>query len=108
MQNAQINFEFIPLKWIYTMVQFHNFWLAEKKDAWYQNPMVYRDITGRSGNKVGRELDVFVKLTPFQENEILLGYSHFWPDEFAEKKASPQEANVFFIQWIYKYSWNIF
>ena len=30
----------------------HNYWLAEKEDAWYMNPHLYRDPNGDSGRPV--------------------------------------------------------
>lgn len=63
LKDVQINLEVKPKKWLYLKAGYHHFWLAQRKDAWYLNPKEYRDATGNSGNKVGRELDLVGKLS---------------------------------------------
>ena len=63
------------------------------------NPKVYRDKTGHSGDEVGREFDLVLKVNLPEGNEIQAGYSHFWPDRFAKRLASDKQANWVFIQW---------
>ncbi|MBW1766923.1 MAG: alginate export family protein [Deltaproteobacteria bacterium] len=103
LKDAQINLEVKPKKWLYFKAEYHQFWLAEEKDAWYLNPRAYRDRTGSSGDKVGREFDLVVRLKLPKGNELQAGYGHFWPDEFAEKLASDKEANWVFLQWMFKF-----
>lgn len=105
LKDAQINLEVKPRKWLCFKAEYHQFWLAESKDAWYLNPKEYRDKTGNSGDKVGREFDITGKLNLPKGNEIQFGYGHFWPDEFAKKQASDKEADWFFLQWMYKFSY---
>ena len=107
-EDAQINIEIKPKKWFYLKAEFHKFWLAEDKDAWYLNAKEYRDKTGSSGDEVGRELDILARFDLPNNNQIQLGYGHFWPDEFAEKKASHKQANWVFFQWMYEFSRGIF
>ncbi|RLB35212.1 MAG: hypothetical protein DRH12_16830 [Deltaproteobacteria bacterium] len=103
-KDAQINLELSLLKQIHIKLEYHKFWLAEEKDAWYLNPKAYRDKSGESGDEVGREFDVVVKYKLPAGNELQAGYGHFWPSEFARNVASDDEANWFFIQWQIKYS----
>lgn len=104
LKDAQINLEVRPKKWLYLKAEYHHFWLAQRKDAWYLNSKEYRDRTGNSGNKVGRELDLVGKLSLPMGNEIQFGFGHFWPDEFAKKQASDKETNWAFLQWVYRFS----
>lgn len=103
LKDAQVNLELKPKKWLCLKAEYHQFWLAEAKDAWYLNSSAYRDKTGRAGDKVGREFDLVGKIKLPHGNEIQLGFVHFWPDEFAKNKASDQEATWVFLQWMWKY-----
>ena len=103
LRDAQINVELKPKKTLYFTAGFHQFWLAEDEDAWYLNPKAYRDKTGNSGDKVGKEFDLVGKWTLPKGNEMQFGYGHFWPDEFAENVVSDKEADWIFLQWIYRF-----
>ena len=98
-RDAQVNLEATPRKGIHIKAEYHKFWLAEKRDGWYLNPKVYRDETGHSGDEVGSEFDLVLKVNLPEGNEIQAGYSHFWPDRFAKRLASDKQANWVFIQW---------
>ena len=106
LQDAQINFDVRHWR-IHIRVEYHQFLLAENKDAWYLNAKAYRDKTGRSGNRVGKELDIIAKVTFPKGHEVQLGYGHFWPDEFAKSTASRKEANWVFLQWSYQFLSNL-
>jgi len=106
-KDAQVNLEGKPWKGFYFKAEFHQFWLAEKKDAWYLNPKEYRDKTGESGDAVGKEIDIVVESDLPKNNELQLGFGHFWPDEFARKTASHKQANWVFFQWRHQFSWAI-
>ena len=97
-----------PLKGLNVKVSFHKFLLAERKDGWYLNSKTYRDKTGRSGNEVGRELDIVAKYKLSKSNVFMAGFGHFWPDEFAKKTASNKQANWIFLQWEYKFKHTFF
>lgn len=109
LKDAQFNLEFRPTSKAYIKIEFHKFWLADKKDGWSMNPKLYRDKTGRSGDEVGREIDLIFRYPlkhildiPWGEVGIMLGYSHFWPDEFAKTVADTAESDWFFFQIRYK------
>jgi len=104
LKDAQINLEIRPKKGIYFKAEYHQFWLAEKEDAWYLNSKEYRDKTGNSGDKVGSEFDLTGRFKLPGGNEIHAGYGHFWPDEFAKNQASDKEADYVFFQWTYNFS----
>ena len=108
LQDGQINVEAKPREWLSFKAEFHQFWLAERKDAWYLNKKEYRDKTGKSGNEVGKEFDIVARCKLPNKNEVQVGFGHFWPGEFAKKKASEKQANWVFLQWEYKFSGKIF
>ncbi len=108
LKDAQINLDLKPMKTLSFTLGYHQFWLAEDKDAWYLNKKAYRDKTGNSGDKVGKEFDVLGKWTIPKMVEVQFGCGHFWPDEFAKNMASDKEANWVFLQLVYKFSHGIF
>ena len=104
LQDVQANLEFKPLKNLGFKAELHRFWLAEDKDAWYQNQKVYKDKTGKSGNELGVEFDIVGKyITPFKGLECQFGYGHFWPGEFVKKMADDVEADWCFLQLHYRF-----
>jgi len=107
LKDVQVNLEIRPKKWLYFKTEYHQFRLAEKEDAWYLNSKEYRDKTGTSGDKVGKEFDIIAVFNLPKKNQIQVGFGHFWPDEFAKEKASHRQANWVFLQWMYKFSWGI-
>ncbi len=107
-KDAQINLEIRPRDWFYLKAEFHKFWLAEEKDAWYLNAAQYRDKTGQSGDAVGKEFDLVGKFNFQKGNSIQIGFGHFWPDEFAIKQASGKQASWVFVEWMYEFSKGLF
>lgn len=107
LKDAQVNFTIKPLKWLYLKAEFHKFRLAEREDAWYLNAQAYRDKSGRSGDQVGREMDIVAVIDLFPDHRIQAGFGHFRPDEFAKTVASDKNSNWVFIQWEYRGSWKI-
>ena len=105
LQDAQLNLEFKSFKSLGFKAELHKFWLAEKKDAWYQNQKAYRDKIGKSGNQLGVEFDIVGKYTTSIKGlEVQFGYGHFWPGEFVEAVADNVEADWCFLQLQYKFS----
>jgi hypothetical protein len=68
-------------------LQYHFFWLASRKDAWYNAALqtLRVDPTGTSGNTVGQELDLTLRylLVPGCA-DLSFGYSHFFPGDFVK------------------------
>ncbi len=93
-----------PLKGLHVTITYHKFLLAERKDAWYLNSKAYRDPSGRSGDDVGRELDIVVTYKMNKNNVFMAGLGHFRPDSFAKAAASGKQASWFFFQWEYRFS----
>ena len=108
LKDLQFNLDVDPIETLHAKVELHRFWLANAKDSWSLNPMLYRDKTGESGDDVGDEFDLSVTWKPedlipkkFGSLEFQGGYSHFWPGGFTEKAADSCEANWYFTQITY-------
>lgn len=93
-----------PCRGLKMKISYHKFLLAERRDAWYLNSKAYRDPTGRSGDDVGRELDILATCTMFKNHTLMAGWGHFWPDAFAKNMASSKQANWIFLQWEYTFT----
>ncbi|QJW97503.1 alginate export family protein [Frigoriglobus tundricola] len=97
-----------PTKWLTAWVQYHNFWLADKKDALYNtagNPIRY-DPTGRSGSYVGQEVDYVFNFHLSKHADVLTGYCALYGGEFLKNTASKTNAvnsGLFFLQFSYKW-----
>jgi hypothetical protein len=81
----------------------HQFRLAEKADAWYLNPRAYRDPVGQSGDELGKEADLIACWNLPRKHQVQFGAGYFWPDEFAKKQASDDNAAWGFIQWQWQF-----
>jgi Alginate export len=97
-----------PAKWLTTWVQFHNFWLADRRDALYNAAGVAtrRDATGRAGSFVGHEIDLVANFHLSKHADVLTGYSHLFGGEFLGNTAgrtAARNANFFFVQMTYRW-----
>ncbi|MFO0804743.1 MAG: alginate export family protein [Gemmataceae bacterium] len=97
-----------PAKWLTTWVQFHSFWLADKRDALYNaaGVPVRRDPTGNSGSHVGEELDVVLNVHVTKHMDVLTGYSYLWGGDFLKNTANANnaaDAGFFFVQAGYRW-----
>lgn len=107
LKDVQVHLTVKPNKDWKIVTRVHQFWLADRKDAWYLNPKAYKDPTGRSGDEVGKELDIVTRWNLNKENQIQFGFGYFWPGEFAREQASNDDAAWGFIQYRYKFSHKI-
>jgi hypothetical protein len=84
-----------PSKWVTTWIQFHNFWLADSRDALYNaaGNAIRRDPTGASGNFVGHEIDLVLNFHLSKHADLLTGYSHLWGGGFLRNTAGPANAS---------------
>lgn len=73
-----------PAKGLKVKVDYHWFWLAEEKDAWFNagGAVLRRDVTGNSGSEVGQELDLLVTYDLNTHANLWFGYSHFFAGDF--------------------------
>jgi hypothetical protein len=92
-----------PAKWATVWVQYHNYWLANRRDALYNaaGNATRRDATGAAGSHVGNEIDAVVNLHLTPRSDLLVGYSHLYGGEFLKRTSGPltaPSASVAFIQ----------
>lgn len=94
----------VPKK-VRTAAAFHTFWLNEKDDALYNagGAPGRRDVTAKSGREVGRELDLTVLWKLDHHSAMLFGYSHFWEQDFIVNTGTSEDADLFYVQYKYKF-----
>lgn len=84
---------------------YHLFWLAERRDAWYyaNGASQRQDVTGAAGRVLGQELDFMatVKATPYARFQA--GYALFVPGEFIRDTGSHALAHWAFLQAAYEF-----
>jgi hypothetical protein len=104
LQDFEASITVKPRKWLSIKGEVHQFKLANRHDGWSLNKNLYRDKTGSSGDKVGKEIDIVTACILSPSHKLMAGLGHFWPDEFAEKVASHKQATWAFFQWEYTFS----
>ncbi|MBN2644730.1 MAG: alginate export family protein [Desulfuromonadaceae bacterium] len=110
LHDLQCNVELFPRKKMSLLMELHRFWLASGKDGWSLNGSLYRDKSGRSGSRLGDEIDLIfscdLPLPKSSRNDslmLMLGYSHFWPGPFVKNISDNSAADWFFAQLQYHY-----
>ncbi len=97
-----------PTKWVQCQLQFHNFWLAARRDALYNafGTAIRRDPTGQAGNFVGNELDAIVNFHLTKHSDLLTGYAYLFGGEFLRNTAGPNAAVNTSVFWaMINYRW---
>jgi hypothetical protein len=97
-----------PTKWLTTWVQFHSFWLADRRDALYSaaGNAIRFDPTGRSGSHVGEELDLVYNFHLSNHADVLTGYSYLWGGDFLRNtagRAGSVNTGLTYVQFSYKW-----
>ena len=91
--HVRIGFDITPIKATPISVNYHSYWLAEKRDALYaaSGAALARVPGGAASRRVGQEIDVQVArpLTPYLA--LTAGYSHLVAGPFL-KQATPGES----------------
>ncbi len=103
---ANVNLSAWPVKdKVRAAAAFHSFWLDAKSDALYDAGGVarLRDPTGHSNRRLGHELDLTVSWQIDVHSAILLGYSHFWHSEFIGDRGGTRDADLFYVQYAFKF-----
>lgn len=83
-----------PGAWVTVWLQYHHFWLAERRDALYNAAGVAyrRDPTGAAGNNVGDEVDLVLNFHLTRYSDILVSYNKLFGAGFLEATAGPNQA----------------
>ena len=64
---------------------------------------VRRDATGHSGREIGQELDLTLLWKVDAHAALLLGYSHFWENNFIQQTGVSEDAELFYVQHTYEF-----
>jgi len=86
-------------------VAWHYFWLADDSDALYNaaGAATRRDASGGSGKEVGSELDLTVSWKIDVHSSLLVGWSHFWDAGFIQNTGLSENADLFYVQYAFKF-----
>jgi hypothetical protein len=81
-------------------INYHNFWLANDQDAWYNAGLgTIRRATKDVSNYVGSELDFLMNYALVPEQVWLLaGYSHFFSGSFVRDTGPSEDADFVYFQ----------
>jgi hypothetical protein len=85
--DVRIGFDVTPFKSTPITVNYHSYWLAEKRDALYaaSGAPLARVIAGAASARVGQELDVQVSRPLFPQLALIAGYAHLFAGPFLEE-----------------------
>ena len=88
--DVRAGIDFTPLKATPVTVNYHSYWLAEKRDGLYaaSGALLARVATGAASAHVGQEIDVQVARPLTPQLALAAGYSHLFAGPFL-KQATP-------------------
>ena len=88
--DVRVGFDVTPFKATPITVNYHSYWLAEKRDALYaaSGAPLARVIAGADSARVGHEIDVQVSRPLFPQLALTAGYAHLFAGPFL-KQATP-------------------
>lgn len=94
--SPKIRLELKPTDKLRFDTSYGGYWLASDNDAWVVPKRV--DVTGRSGDFVGQEIDARLRYQIDPRVEIEVGYSHFMPGPFVENTGPADDSDFFYVQ----------
>jgi hypothetical protein len=89
-RHVRMGFDLAPIKATPIAVNYHSYWLAERRDALYaaSGAALARVIGGAASTRVGQEIDVQASRPIFAQLALTAGYSHLFAGPFL-KEATP-------------------
>ena len=79
--------------------EYHYFTLDQSRDAWYfPGKAVRRDKAGSSGQELGHEIDMTVRMKVASYLELLTGACFFMPGEFIKHTGKSPRASWYFLE----------
>jgi len=83
-----------PTPWLTMWLQYHRFWLDQRRDALYNaGGVAYRrDPTGSAGNNVGDEIDLVLNFHLTRYSDILVSYNKLYGGGFLQATSGPNRA----------------
>lgn len=94
-----------PLKDLTVRLFYYHFWLDSATDALYSTRgNISRRSTGAiAGKDVGDEFDITVGYQVDPHNSLLLGYTHFWSDNFVARTGRSRDPDMVYLQWVFRF-----
>ena len=91
---------FFPTKWIYVLMQYHNFHLAQARSPLFGagGGPIRVDPTGAAGTDVGDELDIMVNFHLSAHQDILIGFSKLFSGRFIKQTGPDVSPELFYLQ----------
>lgn len=88
--HVRVGFDVTPFKTTPITVNYHSYWLAERRDALYaaSGAASARVAAGAASTRVGQEIDVQISRPLFPQLAVTAGYSHLFAGPFL-KEATP-------------------
>jgi hypothetical protein len=104
-EDINCQFSLYPTKWLTLLMQYHNFRLADARDALYNSvgTPIRRDPTGRAGTDVGDEFDFSLNFHLTTHQDLYFDYSHLHAGEFIRRTGSPLSPDYLYLQ--YSFRW---
>ncbi len=97
--NPAVRFSMKPAQSLTVSLDYHCFWLADTKDAWYrsnQTTMV-RPVTPGADSHAGSEIDFVLAWKATQHLELQGGYSHFFAGQYLADTGADADADFAFL-----------
>ena len=102
---TNVNLTFKPIKNLTTKLVWYTFWNDSTRDALYNagGAPTRRDALGNSGHDIGNELDLILKYKLDMHQSVLVGYSHFWGNNFIRSTGPDRDADLLYVQYAFKF-----
>jgi len=99
-QDLNVQFVAYPTNWIYLLLQYHNFHLAQARSPLFGagGGLERVDPTGAAGTNVGNELDLLVNFHLTAHQDILIGYSKLFAGSYIAKTGPNVSPELFYLQ----------
>ncbi len=99
LREYRLDLKLTPHKALTFKGEYHYFTLDQTRDAWYFPGKAVRwDKTGSSGQELGHELDITVRMKVSKYLELLVGSSFFMPGDFVKDTGKSPQASWYFLE----------
>ncbi len=104
-QDVYTQLVFFPANWLTCLVQYHNFWLASRRDALYNAAGVplRQDATGQAGRFVGNEIDLLLSAQLTTHINFTVGWSKLFAGSFIEQTGPDVSPELLYLQVNYRW-----
>lgn len=104
-QDPYLQLVCFPENWLTLLFQYHNFWLAESRDALYNaaGVVLRQDPTGRAGNFVGNEIDLLLSAQMTRHLNFSIGWSKLFAGEFIRNTGPDVSPELLYMQVNYRW-----